>query len=70
MAGRPWFRPKKYGWGFTPVSWQGWALTVGYVALVFGLSSTLAAGQPWIFGTLFALATVVFIVVAFLTRGA
>lgn len=28
-----WFRAKEYGWGWYPVSWQGWAITVLYVLL-------------------------------------
>ena len=68
MAGRPWFAPKKYGLGFTPVSWQGWVLTGAYVAAVFVLATTLAETQPWIFWTLLVLATVVFFLVAFLKR--
>lgn len=24
-----WFAQKRYGWGFVPVTWQGWMLTVG-----------------------------------------
>ena len=31
--GREWFAPKRYGYGATPVTWQGWALTFGFVAL-------------------------------------
>jgi len=27
-----WFAPKVYGLGATPVTWQGWALTLGGVA--------------------------------------
>ena len=23
-----WFRPKRYGYGATPITWQGWLLTV------------------------------------------
>lgn len=29
-----WFAPKLYGYGATPVTWQGWALTAGFVAVV------------------------------------
>jgi hypothetical protein len=29
-----WFRPKRYGWGATPVTWQGWAVTLGFVAAI------------------------------------
>ena len=31
-----WFRAKTYGWGWVPVTWQGWAVTAGYT-LIFTL---------------------------------
>ncbi len=68
MPGRPWFGPKRYGWGLTPVSWQGWLATGAYVAVVLVLAATLAESQPWIFWTLLVLATVALILVAILTR--
>lgn len=30
-----WFKRKLFGWGWTPVTWQGWLATIGYVALIF-----------------------------------
>jgi hypothetical protein len=29
-----WFKPKRYGYGATPVTWQGWALTLGTVLVM------------------------------------
>jgi hypothetical protein len=29
-----WFRPKRYGYGATPVTWQGWALVGAAVAAI------------------------------------
>ncbi|MEG3145644.1 hypothetical protein U1839_13360 [Sphingomonas sp. RT2P30] len=26
-----WFAPKRFGYGATPVTWQGWAVTLGFV---------------------------------------
>ncbi len=26
-----WFKPKRYGYGATPVTWEGWAVTLGTV---------------------------------------
>ncbi|HQH21618.1 MAG TPA: hypothetical protein PLJ89_05920 [Thermoleophilia bacterium] len=69
MAGRPWFRPRRHGWGLTPSSWQGWALTLGYIVAALVLGLTIAESQPWIFRTLFVSATVAFILAALLTRG-
>jgi hypothetical protein len=35
-----WFPAKKYGWGWSmPITWQGWATLLGYLALV--LAGTL-----------------------------
>ena len=31
---RYWFRPRRYGYGATPVTWEGWALTVGVAGVV------------------------------------
>ena len=36
-----WFRRKLFGWGWTPATWQGWALTAGFVAIVVALGLTL-----------------------------
>lgn len=30
---RLWFRAKDYGWGWHPISWQGWAITVLFALL-------------------------------------
>ena len=37
-----WFKRKLYGWGWTPVRWQGWAVTLGYVLLVLLLASSVS----------------------------
>ena len=29
-----WFVPKMFGWGATPVTWQGWVLTLGFALLL------------------------------------
>jgi len=31
-----WFKSKIYGWGWTPVTWQGWAVTFVALALIIG----------------------------------
>jgi hypothetical protein len=32
-----WFKRRRYGWGWIPVRWQGWAVVIGYVVIVAGL---------------------------------
>ncbi len=29
-----WFKAKRFGWGWTPISWQGWLVTLVYVAFL------------------------------------
>lgn len=31
---RLWFKAKTYGWGWTPVSWQGWLVVLISIAIV------------------------------------
>jgi hypothetical protein len=31
---RYWFRPRRYGYGATPTTWEGWTLTVAVAAIV------------------------------------
>ena len=38
---RAWFTTKKYGYGATPSSWQGWSLIIIYVVLMTYFSLTL-----------------------------
>lgn len=29
-----WFKPKKYGYGFTPISWEGWLATLIFILVL------------------------------------
>lgn len=30
-----WFKAKQYGWGWYPVTWQGWVVTALYIFSIF-----------------------------------
>ena len=64
----PWFGRKRFGWGLRPISWQGWLLTIAYVAIVFALGAMLASGESWLFATLVAVTTALYLLVAYLTK--
>jgi len=35
MFGKPdWFRPKAFGWGLVPITWQGWAYSAAWLGVV------------------------------------
>jgi hypothetical protein len=38
MMAEYWFKPKRYGYGATPVTWQGWTVTVGIVFAIAAAS--------------------------------
>lgn len=41
-----WFKRKLYGWGWTPVTWQGWLATLIYVGLLIGFGLTIDQNSP------------------------
>jgi len=44
---RYWFKPKRYGYGATPVTWEGWAVTFAFAAFIIGMSVwRLRSGAP------------------------
>ena len=56
---RYWFRARRYGFGWTPCTWQGWA-TVGVWALLFtglvtGASAAASASDDVVLGLLIVL---------------
>lgn len=45
-AQKLWFKRKTYGWGWTPVTWQGWAVIGVYIAIVTALAYTIDQRSP------------------------
>lgn len=41
MPTKLWFKRKRYGWGWTPSTWEGWAVIVGYIVLVALFGATI-----------------------------
>jgi hypothetical protein len=40
--GPEWFAPKRYGYGASvPISWQGWLITIAFLALVAAITLML-----------------------------
>jgi len=34
MKNKIWFKAKQYGWGWYPNTWQGWLITLGFIAII------------------------------------
>lgn len=59
-----WFAPKRYGYGpLIPISWQGWALTIVFVAVVLAICLLLKR-QPIQLAASLVLPIVIFVVIS------
>jgi hypothetical protein len=38
---RPWFGPKRVGWGYRPQTWQGWTVTTVTVVVIIVIVALL-----------------------------
>tara|TARA_B100002051_G_scaffold276170_3_gene322913 strand:+ start:831 stop:1115 length:285 start_codon:yes stop_codon:yes gene_type:complete len=56
-----WFKRKLYGWGWTPARWQGWAITLLYMATIIYIAFT--EPDPRVFLVDFAIVTILFLVI-------
>jgi hypothetical protein len=60
---RPWFGPKRIGFGYGPRTWQGFLVTgLSVVAIV--IAGTLAKGTPWFYGVIIAAVAVHLVIIA------
>jgi hypothetical protein len=65
---RYWFKPKRYGYGATPVTWQGWCAIAVFVLvmIVFNGALRLTEKHYWALAVLFtfdAIAVAAFVVI-------
>jgi hypothetical protein len=68
---KKWFKAKRYGWGWTPSSWQGWLslgvflsiILIGSLFLFGGEPST--PGQVVLFGAWFASCVVCLLIISY-----
>jgi len=67
--GPEWFAPKRYGIGSVPVTWQGWALTIAFVALLVAIVLTLRGQVIQLFAAIIPLIVVFMVICARTTRG-
>ncbi len=66
MDKKLWFKAKRYGWGWTPVTWQGWLVIAVYVIFLVGMFRSVDAQSHSNSDTLFAFAVRLLIVTFFL----
>lgn len=67
--GPEWFAPKRYGYGATPVTWQGWALTFGFVGIMVLIAVSFARRPLQMVAILVPIAVAFMVICARTTRG-
>ena len=68
--GPEWFAPKRYGYGSgLPISWQGWAVTILFLAIVFGVTFTFEDKPLVILATVVLSAIAMLFIAARTTKG-
>jgi hypothetical protein len=66
-----WFKPKRYGYGATPVTWQGWAVVGVAVAAIVAdalLVRPHRAANPWTWVAFFAIEAAILVALWIVSR--
>lgn len=61
-----WFEPRRGGWGWTPISWHGWAISLAFIALAVW-TITGFEGRPSLEVAILAPATFLLLLVSWRT---
>jgi hypothetical protein len=68
--GPEWFAPKRFGYGSgLPIAWQGWAVTVGFTAIIFVALLVFRTKPIALFAILVPAFAALMIITARTTRG-
>lgn len=58
--GKPWFRRRRFGWGWSPATKEGWGVLLAYILVIFALNASLPhAGTAFFAGLIIATITLV-----------
>ena len=64
-----WFEPKRYGYGATPITWQGWVFIICVIALIILLAAYLDPAGPWYYLSLIIIIFTTISVSKYKTKG-
>jgi len=60
---RPWYGPRRFGYGYGPRTWQGYLVTALSVVAVI-IAASVARGTPWFYGVLIVVVAVHLVIIA------
>ena len=70
IDGPEWFAPKRFGYGAgLPISWQGWAITIAYLAIVSGVAYRFGRHSVQLIAALIPLTAAFLVICARTTKG-
>ncbi len=61
-----WFKRKRYGWGWTPITWQGWLATLLYVLCIVAFAQDIQPGTSLQDVTFSLIAPIIFVTILFI----
>ena len=74
MSKKYWSKRKRYGWGWTPVTWQGWTMVFVWLIIVLGSSFILSGSaknemspEGWVYLSIVFLSTIPLILLSYKT---
>jgi len=62
-----WFKRRRFGWGWIPVAWQGWAVVLTYAVIVLGVPAAFSDSpdETWLVVLTVVVATGVLVMLGF-----
>lgn len=66
LTRKPWFGPRRFGWGWTPVAWEGWVASLVFVAALVAAGSLLSSTTRTV---VIVVLIVALLLVSYLTSG-
>lgn len=67
ITGKPWFGPRRFGWGWTPITWEGWVVSLVFLAAIVAAARLLTSTLRTV---VIILLVVALLVASYLTGGA
>ena len=41
-----WFKRRRYGWGWVPITWQGWVALIAFIGIVIAAAAIQLPAKP------------------------
>jgi hypothetical protein len=66
LSRKPWFGPRRFGWGWSPITWEGWVVSLIFIAAIVAAGLLLSSTRRTV---VIILLVVALVLVSYLTSG-